>query len=118
VKVFIVEDSPLLRGRLETMVAAIPGAHVSGHADSAAEATQRVLRERPDAVVLDLHLREGNGLDVLRAVRAAAPAIAVYILTNYPEEKYRQIAAELGAAGFFDKSSEFDRLREAIAARA
>ena len=115
--VFLVEDSPLLRSRLEAMVAAIPGASVAGHADAAAEAVRRILEARPDAVVLDLHLKEGNGLDVLRAVRAAAPAIAVYILTNYPEEKYRQIAAELGAAGFFDKSREFALLRDALAAR-
>ena len=108
----------MLRTRLEAMLASIPGARAGGQADGAAEATRRILAERPDAVVLDLHLKEGNGFDVLRAVRAAAPAIAVYILTNYPEEKYRRIAAELGAAGFFDKSREFGLLKDALAARA
>jgi DNA-binding NarL/FixJ family response regulator len=116
-RVFLVEDSPLLRTRLEAMLATIPGARAAGHADGAQEAIRRILEERPEAVVLDIHLKEGSGLDVLRAVHEAAPGIAVFVLTNYPEENYRRIAAQLGALGFFDKSSEFALLKDALAAR-
>ena len=52
----------------------------------------------------------------LRALRERAPGIAVYMLTNYPASHYRRLAAELGARGFFDKSTEFNRVREEIAA--
>ena len=116
-RVFLVEDSPLLRSRLEAMLLSIPGASVLGRAERAQDAVRDILAGRPDTVVLDIHLKEGSGFDVLRALRAAAPDIAVYILTNYPEQKYRQLAAELGAAGFFDKSREFALLRDALAAR-
>ena len=116
-KVFLVEDTPLLRTRLEALVGSIPGASVAGHAEGAQAAIRRIREERPDAVVLDLHLKEGNGLDVLRALGGEAAQIAIFVLTNYPEERYRRLAAELGARGFFDKSTEFERLREAIAAR-
>ena len=77
-----------------------------------------ILAERPDVVVLDLHLAEGNGFDVMRALRAAACEVAVYVLTNHPIETYRQLSQRLGARGFFDKSTEFDRLRQALAAHA
>ena len=107
----------MLVTRLEAMLAAVPGARAAGHADGAPEAIRRILEERPDAVVLDIHLKEGGGLDVLRAVHEAAPGIAVFVLTNYPEESYRRIAAQLGARGFFDKSSEFGLLKDALAAR-
>ena len=118
VKVFLVEDAPLLRERLQGLVEAIPGASMVGHASGAQEAVQAILSARPDVVVLDIHLAQGSGFDVLRALRAAAFAPAVYVLTNYPQDAYRRLAEGLGARGFFDKSSEFDRLREALAARA
>jgi len=110
-KVFLVEDSPILRQRVEAILAAIPGATSAGHAAGAAEAIAAIERERPDAVVLDIHLENGNGFDVLRALPAGTRA---YVLTNFPNEAYRRKATRLGAAGFFDKTTEFDRLREAL----
>lgn len=118
VKVFLVEDSPLLRSRLATMLAAIPGTESAGQAEGADEAIREILATQPDVVVLDLHLKQGNGFDILRAVHKAAPAIVFYVLTNYPAEGYRLSAQRLGAQGFFDKSHEIDRLREALSALA
>ena len=117
-KVFLVEDSPMLRTRVQAMLGSIPGAAMVGHADGAQQAIEAILAARPDAVVLDLHLKEGNGFDVLRAVRTSAPDIAFYVLTNHPVEGYRVTAERLGARGFFDKSHEFERLREALVAAA
>ena len=116
--VFLVEDSALLRARLEAMLGAIPGASVVGYASGAAQAIEAILASAPDAVVLDIHLDHGNGFDVMKALQKSAPQIAVYVLTNFPSEPYRRKAESLGARGFFDKSAEFDRLRTALAARA
>jgi DNA-binding NarL/FixJ family response regulator len=113
-KVFLVEDAPLLRERLQALIASV-GASTVGHADAAPEAIKSILAASPDVVVLDLHLREGNGFDVLRAVRKAAPAIVFYVLTNHPIDGFRIVAQRLGARGFFDKSTEFDKLRAALA---
>lgn len=110
------EDSALLRERLEAMVSAIPGTRTIGHASTAQAAVSGILAARPDAVVLDIHLAEGNGFDVLRGLRAAAFAPSIYVLTNYPLDGYRQLAERLGARGFFDKSNEIARLRDALAA--
>jgi DNA-binding NarL/FixJ family response regulator len=117
-KVFLVEDAPLLRERLEALIAAIPGASVVGHAAGAKDALAGILAARPDVVVLDIHLAEGNGFDVMRGLRAAAFAPEIHVLTNYPLNGYRQSAERLGARGFFDKSHEIPQLREALAARA
>ena len=113
-RVFLVEDAPLLRERLMALIASV-GASAVGHAEGAREAIEGILAASPDVVVLDIHLKEGNGFDVLRAVRKAAPAIAFFVLTNHPHEGYRASAERLGARGFFDKSSEFDKLRVALA---
>jgi len=117
-KVFLVEDSPLLRSRLEVLLASIPRMSVVGHAASATQAIGEILRAKPDAVVLDLHLEQGNGFDVMKALREAAPGIAVYVLTNFPSEPHRRKAQSLGASGFFDKSAEFEKLGATLAAAA
>jgi DNA-binding NarL/FixJ family response regulator len=113
--VFLVEDSALLRSRLETLLGAIPGARAVGHAAGADDAIQAILAQRPDAVVLDIHLEQGNGFDVLQALQKASAKTAVFVLTNYPNEAYRRKAEGLGALGFFDKSHDLEKLRAALA---
>ena len=117
-KVFLVEDSPLLRERVQTIVGSIPGAQCVGHAAGAEEAIAAIPASSADIVVLDLQLAQGSGFDVLRAVRLALPDVRFYVLTNFANDAYRRKAERLGARGFFDKSHEFDRLRDALAAAA
>jgi DNA-binding NarL/FixJ family response regulator len=117
-KVFLVEDSPVVLERLEALLASIEGAASAGHASRADEAIRAILDTRPDAVVIDLKLAEGSGFDVLRAVHERAPEIDLYMLSNFSGEPYRRLAARLGARAFFDKSTEFERVREALASRA
>ena len=69
-------------------------------------------------MLLDINLAEGSGFDVLRAVRAEAPEIEFYVLSNFVALPYRDLAERLGARQFFDKSKEFPRMRELIAQRA
>ena len=117
-KIFLVEDSHLVLARLEAMLAAIPGTRVCGTAAHAGRAIRGILDEQPDLVLCDLKLATGSGFDVLRAVRAAAPQVDVYMLSNFVSEPYRRLATELGARDFFDKSSEIERVRDLVASRA
>jgi two-component system response regulator DevR len=114
-RVFVVDDSPLIRDRIDGLIGSIAGAEVVGHAESADDAIRGIFATQPDAVVLDLILACGTGLDVLRAVRATAPDIDVYLLTNHTAEPYRRAAERLGARGFFDKTTEFRSVRQALA---
>jgi DNA-binding NarL/FixJ family response regulator len=118
VKVFLVEDSPMLRERLTAILGAIPGARTVGHAARASDAIAGIEREQPDVVVLDIQLEQGNGFDVLQALQSSAPRVQTFVLTNFANDAYRRKAERLGARGFFDKSTEFDRLRDALAKRA
>jgi len=118
VKVFLVEDAPLLRERLEAMLTAIPGVRTVGYAAEAEPAVEAILAAGADAVVLDIQLAQGSGFDVLRALRSRAPQVAVYVLTNFASEGYRRAAERLGARGFFDKSHDISLLRDTLAAGA
>ena len=117
VRVYIVEDTILIRERLDAMVA-VAGATVVGHASTADAAIASILAERPELVILDMQLADGTGFDVLRAIRKQAPEIDVYFLSNFTASPYRDLAERLGAKGFFDKSKEFDLMREVVARRA
>lgn len=116
-KVFLVEDSPQIRERLLALFATVSGARTVGYADNAESAIRDILAERPHAVVLDVSLAQGSGIDVLRALSAQAPEIDVYMLTNFATPQYKRLCERLGAKGFFDKSTEFELVRDAIAAR-
>jgi DNA-binding NarL/FixJ family response regulator len=115
--VYVVEDSALVRERLIEMLDATPGTQVVGAAARADDAIRDILDERPDVVLLDLKLAQGSGFDVLRVVHERAPEVTVYMLSSFASDPYRQLAARLGAQDFFDKSSEFERVRDIIAAR-
>jgi DNA-binding NarL/FixJ family response regulator len=115
--IFLVEDSPLVLERLTVMLGAIPGASIVGHASGVKKAIAGILASKPDVVVLDLKLDQGSGFEVLSAVHERAPGIDVYMLSNFASEPYRRHAERLGARGFFDKTSEFERVRDVVAER-
>jgi len=116
--IFVVEDSPLVRERLLEMLGTLPEAEVVGVATRADEAIQDILEGHPDVVLLDVRLEQGTGFDVLRAVHEMAPEVDIYMLSSFASDPYRQLALRLGARGYFDKTTEFGRVREALAARA
>jgi DNA-binding NarL/FixJ family response regulator len=116
-KIFLVEDSLVARGHLAAMLATIPGAEIVGEAQSALPAIRDILALRPDLVLLDVHLAEGSGFDVLNAVHVNAPEIDFCMLTSFASQPYRQLAGQLGARAVFDKGREFERVRDLVARR-
>jgi len=65
-----------------------------------------------------LRLAQGTGFDVLIQLHGKAPGLRVYMLSNFSSDAHRQQAARLGATGFYDKTNEFECVRDAIAQRA
>ena len=116
--VYLVDDSPLVRERLHELLGSVAGVHIVGEADNAPAAIAGITAAHPDIVLLDLSLGEGTGFDVLRALHQRAPEIEFYMLSNFTAYPYRQLAERLGVRGYFDKSREFERVRDVIAARA
>jgi DNA-binding NarL/FixJ family response regulator len=113
VKVFLAEDSAMIRTRLATMMAAHDMAIV-GEAETAEGSIEGILAARPDVVVLDVQLLGGTGLQVLRAVRLVDPAIAFVVFSNNAGPAYRKRYLGEGAYRFLDKSIEFDQLVDAV----
>ena len=117
-RIFLVEDSIPVRERVAALLSSVEGVDTVGSAATAHDAEQAILAVRPDAVLLDIKLAQGTGFDVLRALRAQAPQIEIYMLSNFATPAYRHMAATLGAHGFFDKTTELEAMRRTMAERA
>jgi two-component system, OmpR family, response regulator len=109
--VLLVEDSRVLAERLRETLLSVPGVQLAGTVDSEADAVAALQRQPVDVLLLDLHLRQGTGFGVLRAIPTdQAKKLVVIVLTNYDLAEYRRAAAALGARHFLDKLRDFDRL--------
>jgi DNA-binding NarL/FixJ family response regulator len=116
-RVLLVEDSAVLRSRLTESLSAIASVEVVGASDSESGALNELLRSNYDAVVLDLQLKQGNGFNVLKAIRQADGhdhRTTVIVLTNYAFSLYRHRCLQAGADFFFDKARDYDRLPEIL----
>jgi DNA-binding NarL/FixJ family response regulator len=109
-KVFIVDDSTVVVERLADLLEEVPGARLVGQAGDVPEAVHGIQEMKPDALILDLHMPGGSGLDVLRAIRSDHPDLYVVICTNYPYPEYREECLTAGANFFLDKSAEFEKI--------
>lgn len=113
---FIVEDSIPVRERLVRTLEGLGGLEIVGTAEDVSPAIERLSSTPPDALILDLQLPSGSGLQVLRAVRAKLPNMRVIVMTNFAAEPYRKAALAAGAEVFLDKSADFARVREILTA--
>jgi DNA-binding NarL/FixJ family response regulator len=109
-KVFIADDSRVVVERLASLLEEVPGAHLVGQAGDVPEAVIGIRKMKPDALILDLHMPGGSGLDVLRAIRTDHPDLYVVICTNYPYPEYREQCLTSGANLFLDKSADFEKI--------
>jgi DNA-binding NarL/FixJ family response regulator len=113
-KVFIADDSRAIVERLADLLEEVPGAQLVGQAGDVPEAVHSIQKIKPDALILDLQMPGGSGLDVLRAIRTEHPQLCVLICTNYPYPQLREKCLSAGANFFLDKSTEFERIPDIL----
>ena len=115
-RVILVEDSAIIRARLAETISEIPNVEIVGQAETEAEALELLRAHKWDAAVLDLQLKQGTGLGVLKTLgQSARPSnTRIIVFTNYAFPQYRDRSLSLGADYFFDKAREFHRVREVL----
>ena len=115
-RILLVEDSPLLRSRLESMLSQYGAFKVTGLASAEAEAVQKLDTVPYDAIVVDVELRPGSGIGVIRSARSRNPDkgngdhVWIIVLTNYDLPTVRERCMAAGADHFLDKMREIDQL--------
>lgn len=109
-KLFIVDNSMLIVVRLINILSEIENIKIIGVANNATKAVEYIFKSNPDVVILDIHMPDGNGIDILKQIKKEKPSIKVLMLTNYPESDYKKICMKEGADYFLDKSIEFEKV--------
>jgi DNA-binding NarL/FixJ family response regulator len=99
IRVLVVDDHPMVREGLRSMLNG-DGIEVVAEAGTAAEAVQAAERARPDVVLLDVELPDGDGLGVLGRIKARMPGTSVLIVTMHDESRLVRQAVAAGAAGY------------------
>ena len=115
-RILLVEDSPLLRGRLENMLSQHAAFKVTGLAAAESEAIEKLESVPYDVIVVDVELRPGSGIGVIRQARARnkdggdGGHVWIIVLTNYDLPTVRERCMQAGADHFLDKMREIDQL--------
>jgi DNA-binding NarL/FixJ family response regulator len=116
-KVLVVDDSPAIQRSLGRLLSSIVGIDVAGYADDVPGALSLIDSVRPDVVVLDVNLLDGDrGIDVLHYLNRQRPLTKIVTLSNTASQKLRESYLEAGAAAYFDKATQFMQCRDWIAA--
>lgn len=109
-RVFLADDSAMVREKLRSLFSALPVVEVCGEAASIRESITGIDTTAADAVILDADLQDGKGLDVIRAVKARAGAPIVIILTIHPFEEMGQHYLNAGADHYYEKGGSLEGL--------
>ena len=113
-RIYLVEDSPVIRAALSESLEELVGARVVDSASTEAEACQW-LADHPndwDLAVVDLFLLQGSGLNVVKSCSNRALRQKVVVLTNYATSAMRQRCLVSGADAVFDKATEIDEFTD------
>lgn len=115
-RVLLIEDSQLIRRSLVEAIDASGELRVTAWADTADEAIRLLSSDEFDAVIVDLQLKSGTGVDVLAYLQQTGLVHACFsaVLTNHALPAYRARCLQYGVRHFFDKSLEFDRVLDAL----
>lgn len=114
IKVLIVDDHPVVRLGLRTMLESEVNISVTGMAASAKEALEEVGKLQPDVVLMDLRMPEMEGSEAIAALRRIYPNIRILVLTNYEEDEYILRALQAGAMGYLLKSTPQEEIVRAV----
>ncbi len=113
-RIAIADHHMIIRRGMQLIVAKRAGWTIAAEAATADELFDALRRERFDAVVLDLTLRDRSGIDVLAQIRREYPALPVLILASHPEEQFALHCLRAGARGYVQKDSTADEILDAI----
>jgi len=110
IRVLCVDDHPMITEGIASTINRQPDMLVVGCASTVAEGVSMFMRERPDVTLMDMRLRDEDGIEAIRAIRAGAPDARIIVLTVYQGDEDIFRALEAGAVGYLLKEEVSDEL--------
>lgn len=114
IRLFLVDDEPVVRRGLELLIGVEPNLEVCGVAEGEAEALERIAASRPHLAVVDLGLKQGSGLSLIKRLRQRYPALRILVFSMHNQPRYVSAAFAAGAHGYVAKDEGTDKVLEAL----
>jgi len=113
-KILIVDDHPMVREGLAARISAQPDLQVCGEAATEEEALTLVKEASPTLMIVDISLKSGHGLELVKQVKSRYPRVKMLVLSGFQESLYGERALRAGALGYLNKQESNERVLEAI----
>lgn len=113
-RILVVDDHPMMREGLRQLIAHEPDLTLCCEAEDAAHALQLIEQSRPDLALVDISLKNGNGLELIKDIRARLPDLPVLVLSMHDESLYAERVLRAGGQGYLMKHEGGERIIAAI----
>ena len=114
IKIFLVDDHPLVREWLTNLIRQQPDLAVCGEAEDAPHALREIAAAKPDVAIVDISLKQGSGIELIKDLKALDPNLAVLVLSMHDEQLYAERALRAGARGYIMKRETAKKIILAI----
>src|SRR5262249_15165521 len=113
-QIVVIDDHPVLREGLMQLLCSQPDLECTGATDNTADARQLVAQSTPDLMILDLRLKSGDTLDLIKSLRAEHPKLKVLVLSQYDEMLFAERVLRAGASGYVMKENATEEILNAV----
>jgi DNA-binding NarL/FixJ family response regulator len=114
IKILLVDDHPLVREWLTNLIHQQPDLEVCGEAETAPGALDAIARLKPDVAIVDISLKDGSGIELIKNIQAIRSAVLVIVLSMHDERLYAERALRAGARGYIMKRETTKKIISAI----
>jgi len=113
-KIFLVDDHPLVREWLANLIHQQDDLVVCGEAESPEQALDLIVKKKPDVAIVDISLKEGSGIELIKNIKSHRLPVSVIVLSMYDENLYATRALRAGARGYITKRETAQNVIAAI----
>ncbi len=113
-RIFIVDDHHIVRFGLIQLIKATPDLEVVGEAEDASTALTGIRQLKPDLAIVDLSLKESDGIELIEQIRSEVPSVKVLVLSMHEESVLAERALKAGAMGYIMKQEMNENLLQAV----
>ena len=109
-RIFLVDDHPIFRMGLRRVLEAEDGLEICGETDRVEGAPEAISRHSPDLAVIDISLRDGHGLELVRKLKTDMPSLPTLVVSMHDEKLYAERAVRAGAQGYVPKHASAEKM--------
>lgn len=113
-RILIVEDHPMMRDGLSMLISSQADMEVCGEAATEDDAMEQVKQLCPDLVIVDISLKQGNGIELIKRIKSRNATIRMLVVSTFQESLYAERALRAGALGYLNKQESNENLIVAI----